>query len=137
MIVLRHTGSGAFCLGCVDGADTVSGITPLIARIQELSLGYPEGRLELHLIGGFLDLRGFSERLVVYVLRKTKTLTEELQFDVKFKSSNSDAFQKEPVEVDLVLACVGDMNTIVRNELAWPIVYGIGKSVSSLTKTIS
>ena len=44
--------------------------------------------------------------------------------------SNSDAFQKEPVEVDLVLACVGDMNTIVRNELAWPIVYGIGKFVS-------
>ena len=83
MIVLRHTGSGAFCLGCVDGADTVSGITPLIARIQELSLGYPEGRLELHLIGGFLDLRGFSERLVVYVLRKIKTLREKLRFDVK------------------------------------------------------
>lgn len=62
-------GSGAVCLAHVDGADQENGISTLIARIQEASLGYPEGRLELHLIGGFMDLRGISEQLIVYLLR--------------------------------------------------------------------
>ena len=39
----------------------------------------------------------------------------------------SDAFHKEPVEIDLVFACVGEMNTTIRGGLAWPIVYGVGK----------
>lgn len=38
----------------------------------------------------------------------------------------TDAFHKEPLELDLVFACVGDMNTTVRSGLAWPIIYGIG-----------
>ena len=59
------------CLGHVDGADTENGVSPLISRIQEVSLGYPEGRLELHLVGGFMDPRGYSERLVVGLLRKS------------------------------------------------------------------
>lgn len=54
----------------VDGADQESGITPLISRIQEVSQGYPNGRLELHLIGGYMDPRGYSERLVANLLRK-------------------------------------------------------------------
>jgi len=110
MVAIRHTGSGAVCLGHVDGADTENGVSPLISRIQEVSLGYPEGRLELHLVGGFMDPRGYSERLVVGLLH---------------------AFHKEPLELDLVFACVGDMNTTVRSGLAWPIIYGIGINVKT------
>lgn len=64
------TGSGATCMAHVDGADQESGITPLISRIQEVSLGYANGRIELHLVGGYMDPRGYSERLVISLLRK-------------------------------------------------------------------
>lgn len=57
----------------VDGADQESGITPLISRIQEVSIGYPNGRLELHLVGGYMDPRGYSERLVNGLLREYLT----------------------------------------------------------------
>ncbi len=66
-----NTGSGATCMAHVDGADQESGITPLVSRIQEVSLGYPNGRIELHLVGGYMDPRGYSERLVINLLRKS------------------------------------------------------------------
>jgi protein N-terminal asparagine amidohydrolase len=65
-----YTGSGATCMAHVDGADQESGITPLLARIQEVSQGYANGRIELHLVGGYMDPRGYSERLVITLLRK-------------------------------------------------------------------
>lgn len=67
---VNSIGSGATCLAHVDGADQESGITPLITRIQEVSIGYPNGRIELHLVGGYVDPRGYSERLVNSLLRK-------------------------------------------------------------------
>ena len=39
---------------------------------------------------------------------------------------SADAFHKEPLEIDLVFACIGEMNTTVRGGLAWPIIYGLG-----------
>lgn len=40
----------------------------------------------------------------------------------------SDAFHKQPLEVDLVLACVGEANTTVRGGIRWPIICGVGMS---------
>lgn len=37
----------------LDGAGTDEGVMNVIHRVQELALGYPEGRLELQFIGGF------------------------------------------------------------------------------------
>ena len=37
-----------------------------------------------------------------------------------------DWFHKEPLELDLVFACIGDMNTTIRGGQAWPIIYGVG-----------
>lgn len=54
----------------IDEIDQENGITPLISRIQEVSQGYPNGRIELHLAGGHMDIRGTSERLVTTLLRK-------------------------------------------------------------------
>lgn len=36
-----------------DGSGTDEGVMSMIARVQELSYGYPEGRLELSLIGAY------------------------------------------------------------------------------------
>lgn len=110
VIVLRHTGSGATCMAHVDGTDQESGISPLISRIQEVSLGYPNGRLELHLVGGYVDPRGYSERIVINILH---------------------AFHKEPLEFDLVFACVGEMNTTIRAGLAFPMIYGVGYNIKT------
>lgn len=30
------------------------------------------------------------------------------------------------MEIDLTQACIGEVNTIVRGEINWPIIYGIG-----------
>ena len=45
----------------------------MIARVQNLALGYPEGRLELQLIGGYKDNPsggGYSEDLFYNIMRK-------------------------------------------------------------------
>jgi hypothetical protein len=39
----------------------------------------------------------------------------------------SDAFHKQPVEIDLVMACVGELNTTLRSGIPFPIIYGCGK----------
>jgi protein N-terminal asparagine amidohydrolase len=37
---------------------------------------------------------------------------------------------KEPtVEIELVSACVGDLNTVLRGDVPWPILYGIGENM--------
>lgn len=44
----------------------------MVARVQELALGYPEGRIELQLIGGYKDPtgRGYAEDLFYNIMRK-------------------------------------------------------------------
>lgn len=38
--------------------------------MNELALGYPEGRIELQLIGGFRDQQGYAEDLFSNIMRK-------------------------------------------------------------------
>lgn len=45
-------------------------VTTMVARVQELALGYPEGRIELQLIGGFRDPQGYAEDLFCNIMRK-------------------------------------------------------------------
>lgn len=42
----------------------------MVSRVQELALGYPEGRIELQLIGGFRDQNGYAEDLYSNIMRK-------------------------------------------------------------------
>lgn len=45
----------------------------MVARVQDLALGYPEGRIELQLIGGYKDgpgARGYAEDLFYNIMRK-------------------------------------------------------------------
>lgn len=38
--------------------------------MNELALGYPEGRIELQLIGGFRDQQGYAEDLYSNIMRE-------------------------------------------------------------------
>lgn len=43
----------------------------------------------------------------------------------------TESFHKHPLEIDLTQACVGELNTIVRGDLNWPIIYGIGVNIKT------
>ncbi|KAI5716355.1 hypothetical protein M8J76_005055 [Diaphorina citri] len=110
-LVLRHSVSGAVGLAHLDGAGTEEAVASILQRVQELGLGYQEGgRLELQLIGGVSDSHNYSEELFYNILH---------------------AFHKQTVEVDLTVACVCELNTIVRNGVRWPIIYGVGINIKS------
>lgn len=53
-----------------DGHGTDEAVSTMVSRVQELALGYPEGRIELQLIGGFRDQQGYSEDLFSNIMRK-------------------------------------------------------------------
>lgn len=53
-----------------------------------------------------------------------RSLNDELVFEII--CFFSDSFHKQVIEIDLVLACLGELNTVVRNGVHWPILYGAG-----------
>ncbi|XP_014257486.1 protein N-terminal asparagine amidohydrolase isoform X2 [Cimex lectularius] len=110
VVVLRHTGSGAVGLAHCDGAGIEEGVLSLVSRVQELAMGYPEGRLQLQFVGGYSDPHHFSEELFYTLIH---------------------AFHKQPVEVELTNVCVGELNTTVRSGIHWPIIYGIAVNVKT------
>lgn len=110
ILILKHTTSGAVGLAHCDGVGTDEGLMSLVARIQELALGYPEGRLQLQLVGGYTDPNNYSDELFYNILH---------------------TLHKQPVEIELTLVCSGDLNTTVRNGIHWPIIYGVGVNVKT------
>lgn len=82
----------------------------MIHRLEELSQRYCEGRIELQLIGGFSDDRYTSEEIFV---------------------STMMAFQKHPKKIHVKLVCVGDLNTEVKDDISWPIIYGVGVEIKT------
>lgn len=44
---------------------------------------------------------------------------------------HSESFHKHPLEIDLTQACVGELNTILRGDINWPIIYGIGVNMKT------
>lgn len=65
-------GSGAVALSHLDGTGTDEAVITMVGRVQGLAvqLGYPEGRIELQLIGGFRDPQGVGEELFYNIMRK-------------------------------------------------------------------
>jgi hypothetical protein len=64
-------GSGAVGMSHMDGAGTEEGVQIMIQRVQELAIGYPDGRLELQLVGGFTGSgRNYSEELFSSIMSK-------------------------------------------------------------------
>ncbi|XP_039285499.1 protein N-terminal asparagine amidohydrolase [Nilaparvata lugens] len=108
MFILRNTTTGAVGVAHYDGCGTDEGVTAMVQRMQELS--YPETRLQLQMVGGFSDSCHYSEELFFNLMH---------------------AFQKQPIEIDLTMACVGELNTTVRNGRQWPILFGAGVNVKT------
>ncbi|XP_050505315.1 protein N-terminal asparagine amidohydrolase-like [Diabrotica virgifera virgifera] len=105
LVILRHSGSGAVALAHFDGLGTHEAASAMVEKIQELAVGYSGGRIELQLVGGFSDRLGYSEELFYNIM---------------------DAFHKQLVEIDLTLACIGQLNTTIVNGIPAPIIYGVG-----------
>ncbi|XP_054460643.1 protein N-terminal asparagine amidohydrolase isoform X2 [Anoplopoma fimbria] len=109
LVVLRHTGSGAVCLAHCDGSSTWSEIPLLVKAVTSLSSFSKEGRLELHLAGGFNDESKTSHKLSFNIL----------------------AFQKLKEEIHLETCCITEMNDVVVDGTHRPVVYGIGVNVKT------
>ena len=56
-------------LAHLDGSGTDEAVLNMVSRVQELALVYPEGRLELQMVGGFSDPRRYAEDLFAAVMR--------------------------------------------------------------------
>lgn len=69
-LVLLNLGSGAVGITHLHSVGCEDGVVTLIERVRELSVGFPEGRLELNLIGGFADNRNYSESVFQNIMRK-------------------------------------------------------------------
>lgn len=50
---------------------------------------------------------------------------------ILYSSILAESFHKHPMEIDLTQACVGELNTILRGDINWPIIYGIGVNTKS------
>lgn len=72
ILSISLTGSGAVALAHLDGNGTDEAVSTMVSRVHELALGYPEGRIELQLIGGYKDPTGacYAEDLFYNIMRK-------------------------------------------------------------------
>ncbi|GAB1602942.1 protein N-terminal asparagine amidohydrolase-like [Argonauta hians] len=102
--VLRETGSGATCLGHFDGSATYKGVQGMVKTIMDIA-GSVTGRFELTLAGGFNDDRGISYQL-----------SEELIC----------GFNSIPQDIHLMRATISDMNTVMKNDVPFPVITGLG-----------
>lgn len=82
----------------------------MIKRIQELSLEFPKGHIELQLVGGYSDEKGISD-LIFY----------ETMY----------VFQSISSEIHVTLMCLGNLNTEMHNGVPWPIAYGVGVNLKT------
>ncbi|KAJ0050420.1 hypothetical protein NL108_003639, partial [Boleophthalmus pectinirostris] len=110
LIALRHTGSGAACVAHLDGSSTWAEVQLIIKTVMSLSHHCKDGRLELHLVGGFNDDSKTSDNLSLNVLA---------------------AFHKQKENVHLETCCITEMNDTVVNGIHRPAVYGIGVNVKT------
>ncbi|KAM3916099.1 protein N-terminal asparagine amidohydrolase [Leptodactylus fuscus] len=109
IIVLRHTGSGATCLAHCDGSNSETEVEAIVQAVKSLTKT-TEGRLELHMVGGFNDQRQLSLKLSRELLK---------------------AFHKQADDVHLVTFCVTDINDKKENGIHLPIIYGIAVNVKT------
>ncbi|CAB1344524.1 unnamed protein product [Coregonus sp. 'balchen'] len=106
LVLVRHTGSGAACLAHCDGSSTWSEVPLIVKAVTSLSKDpAKEGRLELHLVGGFDDESKTSHKLSLSLL---------------------SAFQRQKEDIHLETCCITEMNDSLVDGAHRPVVYGIG-----------
>lgn len=110
LVLLRHTGSGAVCLAHSDGSSTWDEVPLIVRAVTSLSSTAKEGRLELHLVGGFDDESMTSHKLSLNLLA---------------------AFHKQKEDIHLETCCITEMNDEAVDGAHRPVVYGIGVNVKT------
>lgn len=110
ILVLRHSASGVTCLSHLDGAGMLRGIQTMVQTVLLHSRGGPEGRLELHLVGGFIDDRNESYGISKKIFEIFHRMTEE---------------------VHLLTACVCEFNDHMKNGIHMPIIFGIAVNLKT------
>uniref|UniRef100_A0AAY4A4K5 Protein N-terminal asparagine amidohydrolase n=1 Tax=Denticeps clupeoides TaxID=299321 RepID=A0AAY4A4K5_9TELE len=110
LVVVRHTGSGAACLAHCDGSDTWAEVPLIIKAVTSLSSTAKNGRLELHLVGGFDDESRTSHKLSLNLLA---------------------AFQLQQEDIYLETCCITELNDVVVDGVHRPVVYGLGVNVKT------
>lgn len=113
----------------MDGSDVDEAVVNMVQRVQDLAISYPEGRIELQIIGGYSDPHHYSEELFFNIMCKFYPLPKLSK--ITFSPSFPASFHKHPMEIDLTLACVGELNTTIRGGIHWPIIYGVGVNTKS------
>ncbi|XP_046574536.1 protein N-terminal asparagine amidohydrolase-like [Haliotis rubra] len=110
IVVLQHSGSRASCIGHFDGCNSKQGLENMLELVLKLSKDKPEGQLNLHLIGGFEDVKGLSHPLSLELLNTLRLFRENIH---------------------LQTACIAEINTRQVNGVPFPVVYGVGVDIKS------
>ncbi|XP_071106024.1 protein N-terminal asparagine amidohydrolase-like isoform X2 [Haliotis cracherodii] len=110
IVVLQHSGSRSSCIGHFDGCNSKQGLETMLELVMKLSKDTPEGQLNLHLIGGFDDVKGFSHSLSLELLNMLRSFKQNIH---------------------LQTACIAEINTRLVNGVPFPIVYGVGVDIKS------
>ncbi|CAB4025700.1 N-terminal asparagine amidohydrolase, partial [Paramuricea clavata] len=109
--VLQHfLGTGACSLAHFDGSGIPKALAAMVETLKEHAQNHREHRIEMYIVGGFLDSRNISEDVFMQILRGTYKLA---------------------VDIDLLCACVCQLNDTMLNGKHVPRIYGIGVVVSS------
>ncbi|KAJ8943687.1 hypothetical protein NQ318_015176 [Aromia moschata] len=107
IVVVRHSGSGG---------DSSGSLRWLRYRRSRLYHGAEGAGVGLR-VPRRQDRIATSRRLY----RRT-SFSEELFFNL---------MTTNPVEIDLTLACVGQLNSTIRGGIPWPVVYGVGVNIKT------
>ncbi|RUS71364.1 hypothetical protein EGW08_020873 [Elysia chlorotica] len=110
IMVLRHTGSGAAAMVHYDGSSVAEGLQNMISIVEDLTEDMQAGRLEVHLVGGFVDERKNSHEVSDKVI---------------------EALCESSYRLHLVTACITHFNTEYRNSVPFPIIYGVAFDVKA------
>ncbi|XP_056662165.1 protein N-terminal asparagine amidohydrolase isoform X2 [Monodelphis domestica] len=110
IVVLRHTGTGATCLTHCDGSDTQAEVPLILKSLKSLSGCGQDGRLEVHLVGGFNDDRQLSQKLTSQLLSE---------------------FDRQEDDIHLVTFCVTELNDREENENHFPVICGIAVNIKT------
>ncbi|MBN3302026.1 protein N-terminal asparagine amidohydrolase [Amia ocellicauda] len=113
MIVLHCPSTGIVSLAHIDGTKVPVGVKGMIDDIKTLMPSFPT--LDLYMVGGFHDERRISSENSMMLLRE---------------------FMKQDIDINLQLACVSELNDVVKEENHWPKVYGIGVQLQGLSISV-
>ncbi|XP_077428185.1 protein N-terminal asparagine amidohydrolase isoform X1 [Vanacampus margaritifer] len=139
LVVLRHTGSGAACLAHCDGSNTYAEVPLLLKSVTSLSTCCNEGRLELHLVGGFKDDAMTSHELSLNILAAFQQLKDDIHLQTCCVTGNlmcrlnivhiMSSFLSNPFISAFFPS--PEMNDLDVNGVHKPAVYGVGVNVKT------